>query len=128
MKQTIPLLSAFFALVSSAGAQLSHRSNPDIQWDVQVKSVRQGNGVFLSPDEEMVVASTNLGFVSAFGARDGSEVFQFAYDPNTTAIEFITSDSGVAFSADYMVYSILVNKDSASPLTYVFEAFAVKWK
>lgn len=117
MKQSTAFLSAFLALVSPAGAQLSHRDSPEIQWEVQIKSVRQGNGVFLSPNEEMLVASTNLGYVSAFGARDGAEVFHYTYVPDTTAIEFISSTSGIAFSTDYMVYSVIVNKDSISPLT-----------
>ena len=117
MKQILLLSTFLLASISFSGAQLSHRSNPEIQWDAKIKSVLQGNGVFLSPDEKFLVASTSLGYISAFGSRDGSEVFQYVYEPNSTDIEFITSGSGIAFSTDYMVFALFINENSDAPLT-----------
>ena len=103
--------------VCCVGGQITYRSDPEVQWSAKTQAVREGNGVFLSPSESMVVASSNLGHVSAFGASDGAEIFRYKYTPNSTDVEFISCASGVAFGDDYMVFSVLVNKNSPTPLT-----------
>lgn len=97
--------------------QITYRTDPELQWNVRVQSVREGNGVFLSPDEKMLVSSSNLGYVSGFGAKDGSEIFSYAYSPPSGSSEFISSTSGITFAGDYLVYSVLVNKNTVNPLT-----------
>lgn len=117
MKPILLLISFSLSSLSCVEGQLTYRSNPELQWNARVQSVREGNGIFLSPNEEMIVASSNLGYISAFGARDGAEVFRYNYVPNSTDVQFISCGSGLAFALDYMVFSVLVNKNTANPLT-----------
>lgn len=119
MKTTTPFISFTIAsFIAGIEAQLTYRESPELQWDARVQSVREGNGVFLSPDEDLLVATSNLGYVTGFGAKDGSEIFQYTYDPNTTNIEFISSSSGISFSkTDFVVFSVLVNENSLEPLS-----------
>jgi hypothetical protein len=117
MKLTLAWIASLLAGLSGVGGQISYHSEPVVQWSAKIQAVREGNGVFLSPSERMVVASSNLGYVAAFEASDGSEVFRYKYTPNTTDIEFISCASGVAFAEDYMVFTVLVNKNSPNPVT-----------
>ncbi len=117
MKHFLFFFASSITSFACVGGEITYRSDPELLWDARVQSVRAGNGVYLSRSEEILVASSNLGYISAFGARDGAEVFRYNYIPNTTDIEFISSSSGITFAEDYMVFSILVNKDTGNPLT-----------
>jgi hypothetical protein len=67
---------AFVGLVGlgSVQAQLIYRSGPTQDWGARVGSVRRGNGVFLSPADDMVVASSSDGSVTAFDSETGMQV------------------------------------------------------
>ena len=117
MKLTLAWMVSLLVGFTGVGGQITYRSDPEVQWSAKIQAVREGNGVSLSPNETILVASSNLGHIAAFGASDGSEVFRYKYTPNTTDIEFISCASGVAFGDDYMVFTVLVNKNSANPLT-----------
>jgi hypothetical protein len=78
----------------------------------------EGNGVFLSPHEEMIVASSSLGRISACGAINGSEKFQYSYVPKSTNAESISSGIGISFSNnDAIIFSVAINQSSLNPLT-----------
>ena len=117
MKLTLAWIVSSLAGFSGAWGQITYRNEPEVQWSAKIQAVREGNGVFLSPDETMIMASSNLGHVSAFGASDGSEVFRYKYTPNTTDVEFTSCASGIAFGDDYMVFTVLINKNSPNPVT-----------
>ena len=117
------LAGAFIALTlgfaslfpTPSRSQIIYEADPVVEWDVRVQSIREGNGVFLSPDESLLVTSTNLGYVSGFGPLDGSEVFSYLYTPGGQ--EFVKSYSGISFGSEYLVYSVTLNEDSPTPST-----------
>lgn len=110
------LLGAGFSLLPNSGlGQIIYEQDPTVEWDIRVQSIREGNGVFLSPDESLLVASTNLGYVSAFGPLDGSEIFNYVYTPEGQ--DFVKSYSGISFAPDYLVYSVILNEDSPTSTT-----------
>ena len=102
-------------LLTPSRGQIIYEADPSVEWDVRVQSIREGNGVFLSPDESLLVASTNLGYVSGFGPLDGSEVFSYLYTPDGD--DFVKSYSGVSFGSGFLVYSVTINEDSPAPST-----------
>jgi outer membrane protein assembly factor BamB len=76
--------NAALALVGLVGlgsvqAQLIYRSVPTQDWEAQVGSVRRGNGVFLSPADDMVVASSSDGSVTAFDSETGTKVRNYTF-------------------------------------------------
>ena len=105
-------------LASASDEPLIYKANPTIEWETRVQTIRGGNGVFLSPDEQMLVSSTSLGYVSAFDANDGSELWN--YVPITGDNEFLSCNSGIKFSSsssmEYMVLSVVVNELSPNPM------------
>jgi outer membrane protein assembly factor BamB len=102
-----------------AGGQLLYQANPSIEWETRVQSIRGGNGVFLSTDDDVLVSSSNLGYVNAFDADDGAELW--SYVPVTGDNEFLSSKSGITFittdSLEYMVVSVIANELSLNPMT-----------
>jgi hypothetical protein len=65
------------------------------------------------------ISSANLGYVNAFDADDGTELW--SYVPVTADNEFLSSRSGITFSAtdslEYVVFSVIVNELSLNPMT-----------
>jgi outer membrane protein assembly factor BamB len=112
------MISIALAFLGVVGAQLTYRESPELEWDARVPSLREGNGVFLSPDDGIIIASSSVGQISAFRATDGAEIFQYSYGPNATVEELISSSSGISFSNDTsVIFSILVNENSLNPST-----------
>ena len=60
--------------LGSVRAQLIYRSEPTQDWGARVGPIRRGNGVFLSPADDMVVASSFDGSVTAFDSETGTQV------------------------------------------------------
>jgi hypothetical protein len=76
--------NAAFALVGLVGlgsvrAQLTYRSEPTEAWGARVGSVKRGNGVFLSPADDMVVASSFDGSVTGFDSETGTQVSKYTF-------------------------------------------------
>jgi outer membrane protein assembly factor BamB len=109
------------ALCGPVSGQLLYKADPTTEWEARVQSIRGGNGVFLSPEDDMVVSSSNLGMLNAFDAYDGTELW--SYTPTTAdKNEFLSCKSGITFVAtdalEYiMVYSVIVNELSLNPMT-----------
>lgn len=110
-------IALFLKQIYPTGAQLTYRTNPIVEWSVQTQNVRDGNGIFLSPGEEMLLVSTRLGYIQGFRPNDGSEIFTYVYKPKSTDVEFIDCSSGIAFGSNYFVYSIIVNQFSDNPVS-----------
>ena len=104
--------------VGDVNGQLIYQPKPTLAWDGRVQSIRGGNGVFLSPDDEILVSSSNLGYVNAFDAATGAEIW--AYVPITPDNDFISCKSGITFSTigslEYLVLSVIIN-ESTNPMT-----------
>lgn len=118
MKDFIFLLS--IALLNGmAGGQLMYRPYPIVQWSLRVKPVRRGNGVFLSPDDRIVVASTNVGKLEALDAMDGGALW--SYSPSDEYQGRYGCTSGVTFSVagDFLVYAVIVDELSPNPFSRV---------
>jgi hypothetical protein len=116
---SVLVLAGLAGLMRPAGGQLLYRAAPTTEWDARIQSVRARNGVFLSPDDEVLVSSSNLGVVNAFYAINGTELW--SYTPSATNNDFLSCKSGIAFASrdalGYLVHSILVNDPSLNPMT-----------
>ena len=78
--------------------------DPEILWEQRIipenaalnpPNVRQGNGVFISPDQSIVVATSIGATVTAFDALTGEALWD--YDPPTVSGKIITCPTGVTF-------------------------------
>jgi hypothetical protein len=79
----------------------------EIEWqDVVPAAVSENTGVFLPPNEDMVIVVYSVGGVLALDPNDGTELWR--YSPPSLATP-ISSMGGVAFArgSEYMVYSVL---------------------
>ena len=95
--------------------------DPVVYFSKQVEGdVGYGNGLFLMPGEQLLVATSSDGTVTCFHALTGEELWE--YSPQSSSE--IASHSGVAFTTEnaetpYMVYSIIENENSLTPTRYV---------
>lgn len=93
--------------------------DPVVYFSKQVEGdVGYGNGLFLY--EQLLVATSSDGTVTCFHALTGEELWE--YSPQSSSE--IASHSGVAFTTEnaetpYMVYSIIENENSLTPMRYV---------
>jgi outer membrane protein assembly factor BamB len=72
---------------------------------VPTAAVTENNGVFLTPNEEMLIVINSAAVVLALDPDDGTEIWR--YNPTSMATS-ISSMGGVAFAgSEYMVYSVL---------------------
>ena len=119
MSCRMKLLLIIALLFGLASGQLMYRSYPEVEWSTRVKPIRRGNGVFLSADDEVVVASTNTGQITAFDAVDGD--VQWTYEPSEDNGERYSCMSGITFSVagDYLVYAVTVNEFSPNPFSRI---------
>ena len=100
----------------------------EIYWEAQINpadspsgtrspEVLYGNGVFLTPDETKVIATSVGGTISAFDAINGDLLWEYVPDSGLA----ISCKSGITFAnvdADpYIVYSILENENTFEPYT-----------
>jgi hypothetical protein len=101
-----PLLNRCVSIACD-GACLEEESNglldlAVIEWQTVVQAtVSENNGVFLTPNEEMLIVVDSFGGVVALDPSDGAELWEF--NP-----PLLSSMGGVAFAgSEYMVYSVL---------------------
>ena len=115
------LFQAFLAFcgIGHSSGQLLYQAKPSVEWEARVQSIRKGNGVYLSNNDEMLVSSTKLGFVNAFDTTVGTKLWSYSYTPKDSEKEYLSSDSGIVFSVndDYLVFSVIINEFSSNPMT-----------
>jgi len=104
-------------------------SAPELLWtqapvstDGPPVGVSFGNGLTMSPDGSLVIATTVGGVAKFFGAISGEP--EYEYFPSSVAALGIVSSHSKAVTttefvetAPYMVYSVLVNEGDASVTT-----------
>lgn len=104
-------------VLGSVKGQIRYREDPTADWQYRIRSVRRGNGIFLSPSDHMAVASSSDGTVTAMDASTGRKLW--TYEPPTTQGEFFSCSSGITFvstdTLEYMTYSIVANEQSQNP-------------
>lgn len=102
------LLFLGFLSPSASSGDLTYLDGPRLLWNEFTFEVSQRNGVFLSPDESMLVATSVDGLVRAFAPLTGLLLWEF--QPPSRGFS-IRCQSGVTFNyiADepYIVYSII---------------------
>eukprot|EP00980_Cylindrotheca_fusiformis_P031003 scaffold25699_cov137-Cylindrotheca_fusiformis.AAC.7 len=105
------LTSLFFVQTIIAEPQLKYQEFGSTDWVARTQPIGSGNGVFLSPDEKMVLTSTMPAIVHAFDAEDGVKVW--SYNPSMsswTGDSLISCLSGLTFantgSLEYVVYAV----------------------
>ena len=102
-----------------ANGQIIYRNQPAKAWEARVPTIRKGNGVFLSPQNTVLIALSSEGTATAFNPDSGKQLW--IYNPPTVANEFITSTSGITFTTNatmnFFVYSVIANQNNVNPKT-----------
>jgi hypothetical protein len=86
---------------------------PVQEWETTIPAVRPGNGVFVSPDDALIVATSGDASLSAFD-RLGTPLWTYG-PPLTDSASEITCSSGITFAPDYLTYAVIVGEDSGEP-------------
>jgi hypothetical protein len=86
---------------------------PVQEWETLIPAVRPGNGVFVSPDDALIVATSGDALLSAFD-RLGTPLWTYG-PPLTDYASAITCSSGITFAPNYLTYSVTVGEDSGEP-------------
>ena len=119
MKLLLQSLSIWLASTLVANAQLEVLDTPQVLWEATAPAVEYGNGVFLTPDESLVLTTSVDGPVNAYEASSGNNVW--LYTPPEVDGGVIRCHSGITFwgnnDGTYMVYSIIDNENGISPAT-----------
>jgi hypothetical protein len=112
------MLAVFSSSPTTAIDQLLYNADPSINWSARGEPVRQGNGVFLSPAEDSVVSSSDTGTIVAWDSFDGTEMWR--YTPSAGDGSVLSCSSGITFveaeMMQYMIYTVIVNATSLSPM------------
>jgi hypothetical protein len=112
------------SVIPASMGQLVYKADPSINWSARGEPVRQGNGVFLSPSEDIVVSSSNIGAVNAWDSLDGTKLWR--YSPVAESGAVLSCSSGVTFiktdSMESMFYTVVVNEFLSNPTRY-----ATRW-
>lgn len=105
------LSSTAFAETNSTDG-LIYRQDPQSEWEARVPSVRRGNGVFLSPNNDLIISSSSDGYIACFDALTG--VKNWDLPPPVPTGMFPSSSSGVTFASDgtvdFVVHAVKVNE------------------
>jgi outer membrane protein assembly factor BamB len=111
-------ISLCLAQTLTAQPQLRYEEFGSTEWVARTQPIREGNGVFLSPDEKRLVTSTQPAIVHAFDTESGVKLWR--YNPSMsswTGDSFISCLSGITFastgSLEYIVYAVVI-KDNLS--------------
>jgi hypothetical protein len=92
---------------SGEGAYYSTADQVRIAWTAQAYDVSSGNGVFLSPDGNVLVVVSYDGSVRGFNPRDGAEKWKYSPD----VLQDTSSFGGAFFSnyqgQPYVLYSLV---------------------
>lgn len=113
-------LALFVCLAQTLTAQprLKYKEFATTEWVSRTHPIGEGNGVFLTPDEKILVTSTKPAIVHAFDSESGSKLW--GYNPSMsswTGDNYISCLSGIAFAStesfEYIVYAVII-KDNLS--------------
>jgi hypothetical protein len=123
MNQSVILFwLCFLPGFSIAHSKLNYNQVASTKWIARTQRVRDGNGVYLSSDDGLLIVSTKNGILHAFFPQNGTRMW--GYNPSIhawTADNYISCKSGIAFSTtdslEYMVYSVIINELSQHPET-----------
>jgi outer membrane protein assembly factor BamB len=121
--KSISLLASVAGLSLTVSAQTSnatgliYRQDPQSEWEARVPSVRRGNGVFLSPNDDLVLSASSDGYIACFDANTGNKNWDLP--PPVPTGMFPSSSSGLAFAndgnLDYVVHAVKVNEITDDP-------------
>ena len=91
---------------------LLYLAEPSLNFAVRTAPVRRGNGLFLSPEEDLLITTSNTGTVTALDSLNGD--LMWSYQPEQLRKQGVLScSSGVTFvpNTDMMIYSVSVDED-----------------
>ena len=122
-------ISFLFSLgLSHVVAQGDLLADPVDFWTAQIfpsdaseAGVAKGNGLKVSPDGRLIIATSVGGTVTSFTTANGT--FEWEYQPPVSASGIVRSHSQVVFTtanattSPYMVYSTVENENSADSVT-----------
>ena len=112
MKLSLSYVFLFLSSLLQVQAQDFNYLDPTVVWQARTTDdtsagVLQGNGIYLSPDNKMIVSTSSDGSLRAFDPASGAILWTYVPDNLGFAIRCF---SGVTFSykgaRPYMVYAI----------------------
>ena len=102
-------LLLFLISMRVSNAEFEYLLFPQSRWTSQAPPVIAGNGVFVTPDDSLVVSTSNDGTVMGFEASSGNPLW--TYRPPPVNGVPMTCKSGITFSytssTPYMIYSVM---------------------
>jgi DNA-binding beta-propeller fold protein YncE len=99
--------------VPQQGGGLLYFDAPVQEWETLIPTVRQGNGVFVSPDDALIVATSADGTMSAFDPS-GTSLWTYG-PPSIDSASAISCSSGITFAPDFLTYAVIADEESAAP-------------
>jgi outer membrane protein assembly factor BamB len=112
------LLLLSLSVFSAYGQSSLQYVTPQEAWRAEFAPVGQRNGVFMSPDGEVLVGISMTAIVSAFDPLTGTQLWTFTPAPLSGATT--TSASGITFNGvadpSYLVFS--VTDDASGKITW----------
>jgi hypothetical protein len=123
LKRTVLLVALGISQAGAQDAVNPLRDSPLLIWTKDIgNGVLQGNGVFLTPNGNHLIATSEFGAVTCLDALTAETVWE--YVPSSVEGSIVRSRSGVAFTTEnalepYMVYSVDDNENSINSRTRV---------
>jgi sugar lactone lactonase YvrE len=99
--------------VPQQAGDLLYFDAPVQEWEALIPAVRQGNGVFVSPDDALIVATSADGTMSAFDPT-GTSLWTYG-PPSIDSASAVSCSSGITFALDYLTYAVIFDEESAAP-------------
>jgi outer membrane protein assembly factor BamB len=129
MKAILWMFALMMAAASGASAAatagqnittIHYLASPNITWTSSISPLLKGNGIFLSPDDHILVSTSLDGTVNSFHPSTGAILW--THQPVPINNSLLSCHSGVTFSSNgsFFIYSVIDNEGSPSEMTYVF--------
>jgi hypothetical protein len=108
---TALLISVLASTITSAQQQSIEYITPQEAWRVPYLPMQRGNGVYMEPNGEILVAVSYYADVSAMNPLTGDLVWD--YTPNLASGAILTTSSGITFNSlanpPYLVFAVTGN-------------------
>ena len=92
---------------------------PKLVWQAQTDVIRDGNGIYTSPDDTVSIVTQANGNLDAFHPFTGEALWSFV--PPSNDNKPIGCQSGVTFSTDgathFLTYAVVDDPNGVSPFT-----------
>ena len=106
---------ALFGVLPSCLGQILYQ-DPSVNWEVRASPVRRGNGISLSPDEGLVISSSNKGVLTALDSSSGDEVWTYEFPDDGVVLSCYSGVEIVHTDAvSYIIYSIIIDEIGTFP-------------